>query len=66
MARQKKPVHKVQMTEGKRNIIHQLLEAIQSALAGKDIDATSYPIIPNPSLSFLNLRPTSLPSSLYL
>jgi len=26
MARKKKPVHKVQMTEGKRNIIHQLLE----------------------------------------
>lgn len=26
MARQKKLVHKVQMTEGKRNIIHQLLE----------------------------------------
>ena len=26
MARRKKPVHKVQMTEGKRNIIHQLLE----------------------------------------
>lgn len=26
MAREKKPVHKVQMTEGKRNIIHQLLE----------------------------------------
>ncbi len=26
MARQKKPVHKVRMTEGKRNIIHQLLE----------------------------------------
>ena len=26
MARQKKPVHKVQMTEGKRNIIRQLLE----------------------------------------
>ena len=25
MAREKKPVHKVQMTEGKRNIIHQLL-----------------------------------------
>lgn len=24
--REKKPVHKVQMTEGKRNIIHQLLE----------------------------------------
>ena len=33
MARQKKPVHRVQMTEGKRNIIHQLLEKydIQSA-----------------------------------
>ena len=26
MTRQKKPVHRVQMTEGKRNIIHQLLE----------------------------------------
>ena len=26
MVKQKKPVHKVQMTEGKRNIIHQLLE----------------------------------------
>ena len=33
MAREKKPVHKVQMTEGKRNIIHQLLDEydIQSA-----------------------------------
>ena len=33
MAREKKPVHRVQMTEGKRNIIHQLLEEydIQSA-----------------------------------
>ena len=26
MANEKKPVHKVQMTEGKRNIIHGLLE----------------------------------------
>ena len=26
MAREKKPVHRVQMTEGKRNIIRQLLE----------------------------------------
>lgn len=26
MAREKKPVHKVQMTEGKRNIIRQFLE----------------------------------------
>lgn len=27
MARQKEPVHRVQMAEGKRNIIYQLLEA---------------------------------------
>ena len=26
MAREKKTIHKVRMTEGKRNIIHQLLE----------------------------------------
>ena len=26
MAREKKPVHKVVMTDGKRNIIHQLLQ----------------------------------------
>ena len=26
MSRQKKPIHRVQMTEGKRNLIHQLLE----------------------------------------
>lgn len=26
MAREKKPVHKVQMTESKRNITHQMLE----------------------------------------
>ena len=26
MSKQKKPVHRVKMTEGKRNIIHQLLE----------------------------------------
>lgn len=33
MAREKKPIHRVQMTEGKRSIIHQLLEEydIQSA-----------------------------------
>lgn len=33
MVREKKPVHRVQMTQGKRNIIHQLLEEynIQSA-----------------------------------
>lgn len=33
MSRHKKPVHCVQMTEGKRNIIHQLLEkyGIQTA-----------------------------------
>ena len=53
MARKKKPVHKVQMTEGKRNIIHQLLEEyhIQTAqdiqdalkdLLGGTIKAVSY------------------------
>lgn len=33
MPRQKEPVHRIQMTEGKRNIFHQLLEEydIQSA-----------------------------------
>ena len=33
MAREKKPIHRMQMTEGKRNIIHQPLEEydIQSA-----------------------------------
>lgn len=33
MGKEKKPIHRVQMTEGKRNIIHQLLEKydIQSA-----------------------------------
>lgn len=33
MAKQKKPVHRVQMTEGKRNIIHQLLEEYDIQLA---------------------------------
>lgn len=36
MAKQKKPVHKVQMTKGKRNIIHQLLEEYDIKTA-KDI-----------------------------
>ena len=33
MEKQKKPVHRVQMTEGKRNIIHQLLEDRATFLA---------------------------------
>ena len=33
MAKQKKPVHRVQMTEGKRNIIHQLLEEYDETLS---------------------------------
>ena len=39
MAREKKPVHKVQMTEGKRNIIRQLLEEyyIESAQDIQDV-----------------------------
>lgn len=36
MAKQKKPVHRVQITEGKRNIIHQLLEEYDIQTA-KDI-----------------------------
>ena len=32
MAKQKKPVHRVQMTEGKRNIIHQLLEEYDNSI----------------------------------
>ena len=47
MARQKKPVHRVQMTEGKRNIIHQLLEEydIQSA---EDIQDALKDLLNNP------------------
>ena len=36
MAREKKPVHKVQMTEGKRKIIRQLLEEYE-IVSAKDI-----------------------------
>ena len=32
MAKQKKPVHRVEMTEGKRNIIRQLLEIMYNNL----------------------------------
>ena len=39
MAREKKPVHKVQMTEGKRNIIHQLLEEYEIETAEDIQDA---------------------------
>ena len=43
MAREKKPVHKVQMTEGKRKIIRQLLEEYKIGSA-KDIhEALQYP-----------------------
>ena len=44
MAREKKPVHRVQMTEGKRNIIHQLLEEydIQSAEDIQDAERSSW------------------------
>ncbi len=34
MAREKKPVQRVQMTEGKRSIIHQLLDALKALLGG--------------------------------
>ena len=39
MTRQKKPVHRVQMTEGKRNIIHQLLEEYDIQTAEDTQDA---------------------------
>ena len=35
MAKQKKPVHRVEMTEGKRNIIRQLLEEYDGKTAEK-------------------------------
>ena len=46
MAREKKPVHKVQMTEGKRNIIRQLLEEydIESA---QDMESIQQRIVEN-------------------
>lgn len=37
MAKQKKPVHRVQMTEGKRNIIYQFLEEYDIQDALKDL-----------------------------
>ena len=39
MAKQKKAVHRVQMTEGKRNIIHQLLEEYDIQTAEEIQDA---------------------------
>ena len=42
MAKQKKPVHRVQMTEGKRNIIHQLLEEYDIQTAEDIQDAFEY------------------------
>lgn len=39
MAREKKPVHKVQMTEGKRNIIQQLLQEYEIETAEDIQDA---------------------------
>lgn len=39
MAREKKPVHKVQMVDGKRNIIHQLLQEYDIQLAEDVHDA---------------------------
>lgn len=39
MAEQKKPAHRVQMTEGKRNIIYQLLEEYDIQIAEDIQDA---------------------------
>ncbi len=43
MARQKKPVHRVEMTEGKRNIIRQLLEEYDIETAEDIQDALKDP-----------------------
>ena len=37
MAKQKKPVHRVEMTEGKRNIIRQLLEESSGVIPNADV-----------------------------
>ena len=61
MARQKKPVHRVQMTEGKRNIIHQLLEEYDWSYVKKKykLNVTNFPffVIVN-SLSLLRPFPS--------
>ena len=67
MARQKKPVHRVEMTEGKRNIIRQLLEeydietaediqdALKDLLGGtiKEIDVYKRQVQPDQAACFL-------------
>ena len=49
MVRQKKPVHRVQMTEGKRNIIHQLLEEYDWSYVKKKykLNVTNFPFFCN-------------------
>ena len=42
MAKQKKPVHRVQMTEGKRNIIHQLLVSAKYSCGFPNFQASVY------------------------
>ena len=37
MAKQKKPVHRVEMTEGKRNIIRQLLVTVKAGSGWTDM-----------------------------
>ena len=69
MAKQKKPIHRVQMTEGKRNIIHQLMEEydIQTAediqealkdLLGGTIDVYKRQAQWNPSCDISPANPT--------
>ena len=53
MAREKKPVHKVQMTEGKRNIIRQLLEEYNIESAPSSLVKLSK-LVKSPELS--NIR----------
>ena len=69
MARQKKPVHRVEMTDGKRNIIRQLLEEydietaedIQDAL--KDLLGGTIKDMRNPSVLTTTIIETAINAS---
>ena len=57
MAKQKKPVHRVEMTEGKRNIIRQLLE---------EYDIETAEDIQDRFVAFSTVNPQDLPEWRYV
>ena len=63
MAREKKPVHKVRMTEGKRNIIHQLLEEYDIQTA-EDIKEALKDLLGG-TIGQNNVHPSSFPPGAY-